>query len=514
MEKLFWCWIFPSSVAGSLAVGTTRLFQPLLKKLYVDDQRLISILSMMFFVLPMDWFSWLGKRLSFVVLRQPVGQRPSGEVIFMETTPVFDIAVGKPIFVEINVWQKIRPLLTAIALLWAVVMVVGVLWQLCQYRIICKKLDRIAEPLPDSLKKALEEIATKKNISVNLQFRSCDGIATPLLVGLIHPTLYIPLSLTKEELTLALCHELAHLQQGDLWLKAIVQTICCIHWFNPICNYQARWMEHLCEMVCDRKATEGMDLNQRKQYGMLLLHVAQAQLPVGVVGMSGRATDLKWRLEELFQEKKPNLKQKLCVLICLAMAFSLTACAGANVSSVSQNNLTVLDTSQTQTHSSNFESGTDLPQSEQFLQSTSSMDEKDVDKEQDSEEEQKQSFSQMVWPVPSYKIVSRQIDETHTGTDLVADKGESVLVMMDGTVEEAKFDNAYGNYVKVNHGNGEYTLYAHMDKIQVQQGQQVEQGDTIGTVGSTAYATGNHCHVEWILDGKYLNLEEYFDIDN
>ena len=49
MEKLFWCWIFPSSVAGSLAVGTTRLLQPLLKKLYVDDQRLISILSMMFF---------------------------------------------------------------------------------------------------------------------------------------------------------------------------------------------------------------------------------------------------------------------------------------------------------------------------------------------------------------------------------------------------------------------------------------------------------------------------------
>lgn len=88
---------------------------------------------------------------------------------------------------------------------------------------------------------------------------------------------------------------------------------------------------------------------------------------------------------------------------------------------------------------------------------------------------------------------------THGGIDIAAAKGTPVGAARDGVVVTSKMGSgarSYGNYVKVQHDNGYYSLYAHLDSRNVQEGDVVRAGDTIGTVGDTGYATGDHLHFE------------------
>ncbi len=91
----------------------------------------------------------------------------------------------------------------------------------------------------------------------------------------------------------------------------------------------------------------------------------------------------------------------------------------------------------------------------------------------------------------------------HTGVDLGYPAGEPVAVMGAGKVAFAGPWSGYGNCVIVTHPNGDTTLYAHMDTIDVERGQIVVQYQTVGTVGSTGYSTGPHLHLEWWHDGQY-----------
>lgn len=85
---------------------------------------------------------------------------------------------------------------------------------------------------------------------------------------------------------------------------------------------------------------------------------------------------------------------------------------------------------------------------------------------------------------------------THKGIDMAAPKMTPVYASADGTVTFAKYNGGYGNFVKVNHGNGYKTAYAHLHKIAVQSGATVRKGDLIGYVGTTGRSTGNHLHYE------------------
>ena len=69
----------------------------------------------------------------------------------------------------------------------------------------------------------------------------------------------------------------------------------------------------------------------------------------------------------------------------------------------------------------------------------------------------------------------------------------------------AGWNNVYGNYVIISHGNGYQTLYAHMQNYTVKAGQTVNQGERIGYVGSTGYSTGPHLHFTVYKNGKLID---------
>ncbi len=124
------------------------------------------------------------------------------------------------------------------------------------------------------------------------------------------------------------------------------------------------------------------------------------------------------------------------------------------------------------------------------------------------------------WPCPScYYITSRVGNrwhpvsgqwKYHSGLDIGAQYGASIVASDGGTVSLAGVNGGYGNCVMIDHGNGYYTLYGHMSSIAVSYGQVVSKGDVVGYVGSTGVSTGPHLHFEIREGGVCIDPEMYF----
>ena len=101
-------------------------------------------------------------------------------------------------------------------------------------------------------------------------------------------------------------------------------------------------------------------------------------------------------------------------------------------------------------------------------------------------------------------------NHTHAGLDIASSNGTPIYAVADGEVTYAQFNNGgYGYLVKISHGNGVETYYAHCSKLYVSAGQTVTAGTCIAAVGSTGHSTGNHLHFEVRIDGSTVNPQDY-----
>lgn len=108
-----------------------------------------------------------------------------------------------------------------------------------------------------------------------------------------------------------------------------------------------------------------------------------------------------------------------------------------------------------------------------------------------------------------YGVSSRIRKSNHTGLDIATKSGTPIKVIASGKVTCASYQGAYGNLVKISHGNGVETWYAHTSKMYVSVGQKVEAGQTIAAVGSTGNSTGSHLHLEIRVNGQHVNPQNY-----
>ncbi len=93
--------------------------------------------------------------------------------------------------------------------------------------------------------------------------------------------------------------------------------------------------------------------------------------------------------------------------------------------------------------------------------------------------------------------ISQRFHQFHPGVDFRAPSGTPVQPVMVGQVENVTYGHyGYGNYIIIDHDNGYESLYAHLSKINVAQGENVDHQTVIGTVGSTGWSTGPHLHLE------------------
>ena len=132
------------------------------------------------------------------------------------------------------------------------------------------------------------------------------------------------------------------------------------------------------------------------------------------------------------------------------------------------------------------------------------------------------------WPLPVAGTITSQFGHridpltgevsSHTGTDIACAEGTPILAAADGTVTVANgldsWGGSYGYYIQIDHGNGLKTLYAHCSSICVTTGQQVQAGEVIGYVGHTGRVTGNHLHLEVLVDRSRRDAMSFFNVYN
>lgn len=131
------------------------------------------------------------------------------------------------------------------------------------------------------------------------------------------------------------------------------------------------------------------------------------------------------------------------------------------------------------------------------------------------------SESGFLWPLPaSYNTLSSlygsrihpvtRKPNNHTGIDIPAPRNTNIYAAKSGVVTTSVKKGSYGNYVVISHSDGTSTLYAHMNKRAVSEGQTVKQGQVIGYVGTTGRSTGNHLHYEVRINGNRRDPVDYY----
>lgn len=124
--------------------------------------------------------------------------------------------------------------------------------------------------------------------------------------------------------------------------------------------------------------------------------------------------------------------------------------------------------------------------------------------------------SGFIFPLPNgtWKVSSYYGDgRNHKGVDICAAKGTPIFAVKSGVVIESAWHGGFGYCVRVDHGNGLVSLYAHASKLCVSKGDRVNAGDVVALVGSTGNSYGNHLHFSVLSNGSYRDPAPYIGLD-
>ena len=150
----------------------------------------------------------------------------------------------------------------------------------------------------------------------------CDDIASPFILGVLHPRIYLPSGLTGATLESVLRHERAHLKRRDHWWKPLAHVLIAVYWFNPLL-----WAAYvlLCrdiELACDERVVRDMTREDRAAYSQALLQcslnrrrrLVLCPLAFGEVGV-------RTRVKSVLCYRRPAVwLSAAAVLLCAALA--------------------------------------------------------------------------------------------------------------------------------------------------------------------------------------------------
>lgn len=150
-------------------------------------------------------------------------------------------------------------------------------------------------------------------------------ITSPIMTGFIRPAIVIPdRSMTEKELNCIFTHELIHFKYFDMFYKWLVQITICIHWFNPFAWLLGKEVNRLCELACDEKVIDALDVRERKAYGDTLLSFLKREEtyknPPAYITLTEGAEQLIERLGAIMDYRK---KSKPVVILATALTMLL-----------------------------------------------------------------------------------------------------------------------------------------------------------------------------------------------
>ncbi len=146
----------------------------------------------------------------------------------------------------------------------------------------------------------------------------CDAIASPFVLGVLRPKIYLPFGMEERDRELVIAHEEAHIRRGDHRIKLLGFLLLAVHWFNP-----AVWLAYflLCrdvELACDERVIKTLGEAEKRAYSSALLSCSTRRARIGACPVAFGEGDVRGRIKNILHYKKPAF---------WALAAAAVACA-------------------------------------------------------------------------------------------------------------------------------------------------------------------------------------------
>ena len=180
-----------------------------------------------------------------------------------------------------------------------------------------------------------------------IKTRVSDTICSPLMIGVIRPTLLLPKTdITPEQLQNVLAHEMTHVRRNDILYKWFASIVKCIHWFNPAIYFIGKQINIDCEISCDLAVVKEMDEQQEKGYVetilSLLTHNNSKAIPL-TTGMTGNKETLKRRFTMIKNRKRiGKITQILSTILAVVILATTVFTSGVLATAVFEDNSNIL----------------------------------------------------------------------------------------------------------------------------------------------------------------------------
>ena len=192
-----------------------------------------------------------------------------------ETHPDTVVTYDTPIeYREVNLSPKISiRLFDLIAYIWGAGVLIFLLVVIISYfRFLCRK-SKNSVKISDS--KFFSEVKKELKIKKHIRLKASSDIDSPILVGVLFPTVYIPCQeIPDDNMRMVLLHELTHYKRKDLLIKWFAVLVNAVHWFNPLCYLACANLSEACEVSCDMSVTKNMSEDEQKLYMQTILNLA------------------------------------------------------------------------------------------------------------------------------------------------------------------------------------------------------------------------------------------------
>ena len=345
--------------------------------------------------------------------------------------------------------------------------------------------------------------------------RASKNPRAPVTFGTVRPVIVLPedSALDRTQLSLVLAHELAHVRRKDCLRKLLLTVCLCVYFWNPLVWGMVVLANRDMELACDEKVLSVLGSGFKKQYALTLLSVAQRQQRSSCLCSAFAKRPLEARIVSILNFRRMPVWTGMLA----AAAFLLSACvlatqAAPSAASAAPEPVEAVLASSLPETAEPEKTAPDLPQ--------------EIPVEALAEELPEQPPADATTEkVPAYIFPLEDADAAvtdpygwrehplfqngktyfHSGVDLEAAAGSHILAVADGTVVESGYNEAYGYMVILEHAGGVQTFYAHMTDYLVPTGDTVQQGQIIGTVGSTGWSTGPHLHLGVMIDGESVD---------
>lgn len=318
------------------------------------------------------------------------------------------------------------------------------------------------------------------------EVREIDAPIAPMLVGLACPVLLLPRHLRDfdpVQQRLVVEHELTHFARRDpLWMHVCI-LLQAIQWFNPMVARLGQRMAWAQELGCDRAVLQGRPATQRRAYAAALVAQMRMQAAPGygpALAFGGRVVDAVAARIGMIRDGVPATPRAVagalgwaalpallaaCVLLQPALAWRLEAPAPAPLAAAAPASLPRWQAPMERLRVSAF-----------------------------------------------FGILHAPTGRLHGGMDFAARTGTPIVAPADGIVVSSTSnylgEDKWGELVAIEHANGLRSLYAHMDKRLVSEGERVRAGQQIGTAGASGKATGPHLHMEVSRNGHNIDPQD------